>query len=250
MSDKDIDIKPAGESPDPGGVEAFLNSGQQREAFKDGEVKLDVAPETVQELSGEGKRREDLAEPSDTPVEPAFDPANPATSATSKWALIGDQDFENIEVSDMEKRLYFKAVMNDTPVELPIKLVIAGTEVEILCRTPDVDEQNLVLQTINDLTEKDRIKSPAEFYSWFQELSITTQVLKFNETAMAVSPDKILEADDPVGQLLQARHKVFKNMNSVRMDALVKAIRIFTFKIKICNDRLLDEDFWKPAGTS
>jgi hypothetical protein len=250
MSEQDIEIKPAGESPNAAGVEAFLGGSQQREAFKEGDVKLDIQPELVQELSGEGRRREDLKDPSDTPIDPTFDPISPSVGNTSKWTMVGDQDFEGVEVSDMDKRLYFKAVLNDTAVELTIEIVMGGTKVEVLCRTPGVDEQNLIMQAINELTTENRIKSPAEFYSWFQELSITTQVVRFNEQVIAADIDAILTSEKPVDALIKARHKVFSKMNSARMDALVKAIRIFSYKIKICNDRLLDEDFWNPVGTS
>lgn len=157
-------------------------------------------------------------------------------------ALVNEKD---ITVSDIEKDLFLKALLNDTPYCLTISLFGGQLNVEIQSRS------HYEQRRIFDIATKDRNEGI------FQATDYAMMVTRVQEYCAALQIRRIngeLFSDISLmpGGDLSEETKILRQFvtdkleNSKRWTALVNAMRVFETKCATLHTMAANEDFWKP----
>jgi hypothetical protein len=155
-------------------------------------------------------------------------------------------DLGTIDVTDLEKDLYIKALLNDTTFRLTVE---PFDTVKITVRSRTMGEEDFIYQCLKTEREKGEIIGIEGYYTRLQYYIASFQVEKFGNTSMLFQR--------PTGNFT-AQHKALKkhvddtygNVHRVKWNAITMAVRMFDAKEKICNDNLRKQNFWPTAGIS
>lgn len=235
-------------APNPNEVADFLSAeapegSVQFEAPE--EVKADLFPDPVQPDAVEQEQvRETLS------MDPTFDPSNPSQQNTMWWTMelpaLG-----LVEVTEAEKVLFLKAVLNDQPVTLDIKF--SNTDLKATFRSRSVFEQKIIFQTLKMMANTEELGATAtdadEYISYAQFFAVAIGLQEYNGKVMprlTLSPEKTPLENSKA--LLEHAQKNIIPMNNVLWGVLLQAARIFEIKIKLCGENVHNETFWEPAS--
>lgn len=177
-----------------------------------------------------------------------FDPNVSSQTGQYSWNL-GVDGLGDVTVTDIEKSLYLKAVLNDVPVIFPITLDMASadTHVVITVRTLNNYEMDLVFWAL----EKDRaeglLTNPSSLATRLQYYAGGLQVTSINNKQLSFLqfPEPGVMEEDGV-KLRTFVSKFINKINWPRWQVMLVALRIFEAKTKVCNDAALNGNFWKP----
>ena len=175
--------------------------------------------------------------------EPLFDD-DPKHPEDIKFMLGGDV----VEVTDEDKSLYLKAILNDVPLKLKIEF---ANGISVTCRAITPYERSLVPYAVAkhfELLGDSRIGSAfledyaRQYLMAMQVVAIGTkqeEYLSFN-SAEGTQKDHILE--------LAKKGKVKSDNYSIaKFNLLIKALNIFENKLARLNTAALKQDFWGPV---
>ena len=188
----------------------------------------------------------------ETDLNTTFDPNVNSQTGQYSWNL-GVDGLGDVTVTDIEKSLYLKAVLNDVPVIFPITLDMASadTNVVVTVRTLNNYEMDLVFWAL----EKDRaeglLTNPSSLATRLQYYAGGLQVTSINNKQLSYLqfPDPgVMEEDG--AKLRTFVGKFINRINWPRWQVMLVALRIFEAKTKVCNDAALNGNFWKPQDVA
>lgn len=154
-----------------------------------------------------------------------------------------------ISCSASDKQKYLKAVLNDKPVILNVKLAAGEFNVEIRSKT--AWEQTLTYEAA--IADQDD-KVVSDYYQamiQMQKYGALIQIQSINGETFSTKEytrPKAGEWKEQRDGLRDHAVEVMDNMNSARMTMLLNALRIFEYKLAEMTAACNDENFWKPAG--
>lgn len=181
-----------------------------------------------------------------------YDPSINTQSGTFAWNLnleaVGD-----VEVTDIEKSMYLKAVLNDEPVIFPIRLDMQskGTHVTVEIRTLNNYEMDLVFWCLERDRQAGIIGNPATLATRIQYYAGGLQAMRINGTQLNNSSFPVPGSMEKDGaELREFITQYVAKINWPRWQVILTALRIFEAKVKICNDAALNGNFWKPQDAA
>lgn len=214
-------------------VQDFLRSGEKSEP-----VELDIDPEQIGVIS-----QPEEVPPFDSPLRPELDPDVQSEATETLWTLQASPDLR-VEVEELEKNLFWKAALNDTPVILPTYV----RNVQVTCRTLSQFEMDVMFSALDSDSTKRVVLTEGQYASQMQDYSLFCQVQQvgdqpFKYAFEATKYDSLAEA----AQALRLHHtQASRTFNQALRSCLIHALRVFSIKIKLCTDNLHNENFWTP----
>ena len=153
-----------------------------------------------------------------------------------------------VDITESDKELYLKAILNDEPVVLDIPLM--GGKLIIKVRAKTAWETTLVYQaTISDTSD---VK--VDYYQAMldlQKFGASLQIMSVDNKIFSdikYDKDKTVDWKTQRDELKEHCEKTFAKMSSAKFTLLLNALRVFEYKISVMASNCLTGDFWKPVG--
>lgn len=233
----------------------YLESQKNEKGFTDDDaleeaVKKVTTPLDPADLSEEDRKSFDPESDEDDEEKPEVDtPMNPEMlrdNASDVMDFMLDlEGLGTIEVTEGERDLYVKTLINDVPYELDIE-VFKDLYVRVRSRTVHNDE--LVYDMIREDIETKDIIGVESSYTRIQQYLLCFQVTRIAGKDVAFNLPEGIDRTEARRLVKEHHAKHYDNMVLPKWRALVKAVLIFDAKQKICNDKLLDKTFWEGAS--
>lgn len=151
----------------------------------------------------------------------------------------------NVPITDSDKDTYFKAMLFDTPIELPV-LSMEGN-VTVICRTLNVYENDLVYVALEQAMKERQV--PASVWEGLcQQYRMSMQLVKFNGKpldCLRFNADGDTKKD---AEILLEKSKQIYNMSMPKYNLLIRALNVFQYKINKLNEAIYNQGFWNPGG--
>lgn len=188
------------------------------------------------------------APPIEIKPDDAFSTLSPSDMAISS---VVPPDYKLV-VSELEKELFLKAILNDEPVRMTVALYQGRLKLEMRSRT--VYEQRRIF----DVLELDRrikeMNKEEDNAAWmatrFQQYLVAVMLERINGklfSELKLEPGPSLEHDAQV-----LRDFVTKNLDGmagIRWNSILTGFCIFENKCAKLNSEALNEVFWNPPGS-
>lgn len=218
----------------------------------DAAVNLLTKPFDIEQLSDEERRMleggavpdEESDEKVDTPKPEEFD--LPSTSDDLDFTM-DFHELGRVEVEELERDLYLKTLLNDTSFTLDIE-VIRGFNVTVKSRTVFYDD--LIYDMVRMYSEKGEVLGLESGFTKLMRLLAGVQVVAIQGRNVEFQPTRGATRKELSKELTDHVAAVYNDFNLTKWNAVVKAVRIFDSKQKICNDKVLDRTFWEGANTN
>jgi len=228
-------------SPDPEAVKQFIKDNSNKKEAR--EVKLDLDPADLAPASKHTPKKQ-----VDTPLDPTFTSDTPNANSQDPWVFTSP-DEASVSVEQEEKDIFFKAVLNDDPVVMDIKVSLGPNPIPVRCRSLSNFEIDVIYAAIDKDRSAGNIVSTAQFMTMLQRYSIMLQVSSFNTKSLNAVSVTGLEIPEAVEELQSKYNALVQGVDQARWQVILTALRLFSIKLKICNDNILNENFWCPADT-
>jgi len=208
--------------------------------------KSELKEEEINKLSG--KASEDLvSNKSDTPKPADFEPEVPTVHQSIEMET-SLPSLGSIVLTDYEKDLYIKTLLNDVPFTLDIE-PFKGVTVSVNSRT--LRTENLVFHVLSAERESGKIIGPETYFTRLQQLLAAVQITQIGDKNVSIDPSVLCMPRDAAHPLLEEHiDKHYMDITPQKWNAINFAIRIFETKLKLCNDNLRDENFWLTEDIS
>jgi hypothetical protein len=180
----------------------------------------------------------------DTPVPQEF--IMPSTSDDLDF-MMEFGELGKVEVEDMERDLYMKSLLNDTTFQLPVE-VFPGFKITV--RSRNVFYDDLIYDMVRTISEKGEILGLESGFTKLMRFLAGVQVVDIQGRNVEFDPPAGLSRKEVAARLMTHVQEVYNSFSLAKWNAIVKGVRIFDSKQKICNDRLLDRTFWEGASIS
>lgn len=204
--------------------------------------KSELSEEEVAKLSG--KADTIATDKADTPKPTEFEPSNPTVHNSIEMETTLP-DLGNISLTDYEKDLYVKTLLNDAPYTLQIE-PFRGVSMHIQSRT--LRTESLVFHILSEERKSGAIIGPETYFTRLQQLLAAVQITQIGDKLVELPPDTLKLHPDEAHPIITAHvEKFYMDITPQKWNAITFAIRIFETKLKLCNDNLRDENFW-PTG--
>ena len=234
VPEKTVAPKPSPQAED---VKAFLRDTSSKRKTKTVDLEIDPS-----ELIGEdpGNKKE-----ADTPIDPTFNPDTPTRNSQDPW-VFNSPNQEEVEVTPEDKDTFFKAVLNESSVVLDIPVNIGPRPIDVRCRSLNNFEIDVIYAAIDAQPD---IKSMSQFMTMLQRYSVMLQVMAFNGKNLKPVVFGRETEEKAVKKLQSSYKRIVQDTDQARWQVLLTALRTFSIKLKVCNDNILNENFWSPADT-
>lgn len=207
--------------------------------------KSDLSEEELNKLNNKVEEVEDTK--SDTPKPTEFDPETPTVQESIEMST-ALPTLGKIVLTDFEKDLYIKTLLNDVPYELSIE-PFKGVSMHVKSRT--LRTENLVFHILSKERASGEIIGPETYFTRLQQLLATVQITKIGDTVVELDPSVLKLLPDHAHEHLRKHiDQFYMDITSQKWNAITFAIRIFETKLKLCNDNLRDENFWPTEDIS
>lgn len=180
----------------------------------------------------------------DTPL--PVEPELPSTHDANDFTMDLDE-FRTVSVTDEEKDLYMKSLLNDTPYTIQVE-VIPGFSAKVRSRTVYYDD--LIYDMVRQSAANGEVLGPESGFTKLMRLLAGIQIIEVQGKNVEFPIDNKWTREERIRKLWEHVHTVYDGYNLMKWNAVVKAVRMFDAKQKICNDRLLDRTFWDGASIS
>lgn len=152
----------------------------------------------------------------------------------------------NVPITQEDKDAYFKAMLFDLPVELPI--VSMEGKVTIVCRALNVYENDLVYVALEKAMKAHKL--PAAMWEGLcQQYRLVMQLVKFNGTPMdCVRFDEPGDSQKDADVLLEGAKRIYK-IGMVKYNLFIRSLNVFQYKVNKLNEAIYNQGFWNPVGT-
>jgi hypothetical protein len=224
-------------------------------------IPLDIDPDVLNRITKKDKGRTDpepeqetadVKDPDRGRESKAFEMSTPENSGIKAWALqMPDLSREQVTPTQLDKSVYLKAMLHDTPVEF--KIALPACKLSMRIRSLNNYEQDIVFKAL-DMDQKDAdIAGPAQYVTRLQYYSGLLQITEFNSEKLSYPfylPGVDFETTSAAAQDLRKRAAHFIGGNNwATWQVKLTGLRIFEEKLGQCNRAVIDENFWTPAGT-
>jgi len=154
-------------------------------------------------------------------------------------------DLGLIEVSDYEKDMFIKSVLNDAPFYTISKIL--GNKVLIKVKSRNIYNDNLIFKCLTK-DELDKYFVGVEgMLQRMQAYIAAAQIVEINGRDYNLEISNSLTFEENY-KVLQEHLKKYDSMQTQIWAAIVMAVRIHEYKTKICMDNLNNENFWVSVG--
>lgn len=207
------------------------------------EAKAELSPEELRELESslEEEKEERAIDVPEIPVKDDFLNKPYQDLFSMLVADIGD-----ITVSDYEKDLFIKAVLNDTQFSTVSKILGGRMQIEVKSRTMYTDK--LVFDALN-YDEQNKITVGIDSMLFRLQLYVAACQLKaYGRKNVELHLDHTKTFEENYKILNDHVDKVLVQIPAHLWASIVMGIRIHEYKSKICMDNLNNENFWESAG--
>lgn len=186
------------------------------------------------------------SEPYTAPRRSELDPDAPTEQREMQWNIDVGPDLK-IEVSQLERDLFWKAALTDHPV----KFDVAVRSIAVQCQTANEYEMDVMFAALDRDEREMLVLTDGQFRSQLQDYGMFVQILRVDGQPFDYHIDlNQFETFELAVQGLREHHQlVRRTFNEARRAILLHAFRIFTAKIQTCTTNLHNEDFWTPPVT-
>jgi hypothetical protein len=207
------------------------------------EAVAELSPEEMKELgkSLEESREEKEIEVPEIPVKDDFRNTPYQDLFSMMVADIGE-----VAVSDYEKDMFIKAVLNDTQFYTVSKILGGRLSMEVKSRTMYTDK--LVFDSLNFDEQNKKIVGIDSMLYRLQMYVAACQLKSYGNKNVELHLDYTKTFDENYVILNQHVDKVLSQIPAHVWSAIVMGIRIHEYKSKLCMDNLNNENFWESAG--
>jgi len=199
----------------------------------------------------DGEKEEDALDPNTGRETNFFKGSDPELAGIKAWSMqMPELPKEYVEPSEMDKRLYLKAMLNDVPLELTINL--PAIDLHMSMRSLNNFEQNLIFHALELDQQDGDVAGPAQYVTWMQYHAAVMQITEFNGKAQSYvqfDVDDWPEPEKAVQKLREATKDVIAKSNWATWQVKVTGLRIFEIKLGLCNRAVFERNFWKPADS-
>lgn len=224
------------DTPDttPEEVREFLNNQQA--------VPLDLQAEDVPIV----QQQPEEVEPYKAAHRSELDPGGPSEQREMVWNIDVGPDL-TIEVSQLERDLFWKAALADKPV----KFDVAVRSVAVQCQTASEYEMDVMFAALDRDEDQVLVLTDGQYRSQLQDYGMFVQILRVDGQPFNYHIDlsKFETFEEAVQGLRQHHQLVRRTFSEARRALLLHAFRIFSIKIQTCTTNLHNEDFWSPPVT-
>lgn len=186
----------------------------------------------------------------DTPIAQPFTPETENLDDFLAWTF-KSPTIPDVTVTEHEKTLFFKALLNDTEFKLEIVFELPE-QFSIGARGLTAFEQKTIAAALKLDADEKQIDGPAGFASFMQQYCLMYQVIDVNSKPfprIEVDKHQSLTFSEHVKLLREQMRAVIDKMPSFKLITIIKALIIFEIKQKLMHDGLVNRNFWKPQGT-
>lgn len=176
-----------------------------------------------------------------------FEPDKASLAHLSSWVF--SQNNLQVEVNTQDKALYLKSLLNDTNLQLNIKLEMG---LEFIIRATTNYDLDVIFKTLELYSEESQIPGPAQYATLVQKCAAALQIVKLSDKNLdppVFSSDKI-SVNDAATQLKNRIDNVLSCWPWPKWNAALTALRIFETKLAICNENSRQANFWQTADAN
>lgn len=157
-------------------------------------------------------------------------------------------DIGEVTVSDYEKDMFIKAVLNDSQFSTVSKVLSGKLHIEVKARTMYSDK--LIFDSLNYDEQNKNIVGLDSMLFRLQMYVAACQLKSYGakNVELHLDPEKTFEENYKI--LNNHVDKVLARIPSHVWAAITMGIRIHEYKSKLCMDNLNNENFWESAGTN
>jgi hypothetical protein len=208
--------------------------------------KSELKEEEINKLSGKSEAEAETKK-SDTPKPTDFEPEVPTIHQSIEMET-SLPSLGSIVLTDYEKDLYVKTLLNDAPFSLDIE-PFKGVTINVKSRT--LRTENLVFHILSAERESGKIIGPETYFTRLQQLLAAVQITQIGDKNVSIDPSVLGVPRDAAHPVIEAHIDAhYMDITPQKWNAINFAIRIFETKLKLCNDNLRDENFWLTEDIS
>jgi hypothetical protein len=186
----------------------------------------------------------------DTPISQPFEPNTESLSEFLAWTF-KSETIPNVSVNDLDKNLFFKALLNETDFTLDIEFELIE-KIVVTVRGLNAFEQKIIASALKLDTEAKEIEGMSGFASYMQQYCMMYQIITVGDKPFnRIETDKLssFTLKEHVDYLRKAMRETVDKLHSQKLTLLIKALIIFEIKQKLLHDGLVNRNFWKPQDT-
>lgn len=202
-----------------------------------------------EQIAEEEERAARDAPPPESPENPLFKDDLPTQQKAMEFAM-DHKSMGKIEATPQERDLYWKAILNEVPIIFDLEIM---DRIPVRMQSLSIFDLDVVLECANaDLKDKKIPDGIAAFTGRAQTYAAMMQTLRFNGKDQ---PNLLFERPyPPMEEAVERIRKAYEERKYLhdhpRWNAMIAAVRLFEAKCKICNDNLLNKNFWHPADSA
>lgn len=149
------------------------------------------------------------------------------------------------EVTDFDKRVYLKAILNDEPVHFKIELM--GGNFSTTIKSRNTYEQSCIFQAVSKDEKSGKINSQPELVSTIQRYTAAVSVIDINGKDFGhISLDPDAAIDDNISLLRNTVKEKIYPISTPKWLVLSQALGMFDAKLYKLNNEASNSDFWQP----
>lgn len=159
-------------------------------------------------------------------------------------ALIADIGL--VEVSDFEKDIFIKSILNDSPFVTTSLILNGKLSVAVKSRTMYTDK--LIFQALGRDETLGNVIGIESMMFKLQMYVAATQVVSYGNKSVNLDIDPSKTFDENYAILNNHIESTLGAISTHVWAGIVMGVRIHEYKSKICMDNLNNENFWESAG--
>jgi hypothetical protein len=153
---------------------------------------------------------------------------------------------EDVPVTEDDKALYLKAMLNDKPVHMEITLF--GGQLSVKVKARSTKEQQVMYLAIHKDRDEGLIPDTASLISASQRYGIRFMLVEYNNSPVDQLDLEGLSYSESVDMLREETCKLLDGMSVPKWNSILNAMNIFEAKMAKMGTECLNENFWTPAG--
>lgn len=176
-----------------------------------------------------------------------FEPDKASIAHLSSWVFA--EGNLKVEVDANDRSLYLKSLLNDTQLQLNIKLEMG---VDLLIRATTNYDLDVIFKTLEKYSEENKIPGPAQYATLVQKCAAALQIIKFGEISLEppVFTPGANSLDNDALVLKNRIDNVLGRWAWPKWNTALAALRIFEAKLALCNENARQVNFWQTADAN
>jgi len=232
---------------DPEQVKKFIAESANREAPPP-EIAESVSYDEIKAAQAESEKDiKELHDNVDSQRSKLFEPDKASLAHLSSWVFeSGDL---KVDVEELDKSMYMKALLNDSELQLDVNLDIGAS---LRFRALSNFDFEAVFAALKKLSEAGEITGPSQYATKVQQAAAALQLVSYcGKSQDYISFNKPYPTlDDAADRIINFMRGDMAQWGWPKWQCVITALRIFETKLAICNENIRNGNFWKPAGTA